>query len=181
MAAPCNRGQHMMQLFQYSKLQGGRQRTEPLTHRQIGVYDILFAQQKDVSHIDVVSGHIHTEELLRPCTLVLQIHRDTFTSLPGSVHRVTKQTPLHMLGAVKQIQEYRIHCCMSGQSCQKSILGFAQPHLKHSAPCDEGQSILPMPWMPYEHTLPEGGCALIGRVHSCTHLFAHSSSSCFSV
>ena len=28
-----------------------------------------------------------------------------------------------------------------------------------------------MPWMSYEHTLPERGCALIGRVHSCTHLF----------
>ena len=48
------------------KASRGRRRTKPLTHRQVGVYDILFAQQEDVSHVDVVGWNIHAEELLLP-------------------------------------------------------------------------------------------------------------------
>ena len=46
--------------------------------------------------------------------------------------------------------------------------------LKHSTPCDEGQGVLAMPGMSYEHALPEGSCALVARVHSCAHLLPHS-------
>ena len=78
-----------------------RQRTKPLTHRQVGMYDILLAQQKDVPHVDVVGGDIHTEKLLLPCTFVLHMRRVTYHH-SSSMHRVTKLTPLHMLEADKQ-------------------------------------------------------------------------------
>lgn len=51
----------------------GRERTKPLPHRQVGVYDVLLAQQEDVPHIDVVCGDIHAEQLLLPS--VLMLHR----------------------------------------------------------------------------------------------------------
>jgi hypothetical protein len=57
-----------------SKVFGGSQLTKPLTYGQVGVYDILSAQQEDVSHIDVVGGDIHTEKLLLCCILMLHRH-----------------------------------------------------------------------------------------------------------
>ncbi len=37
--------------------------TEALAHRQVGADDVLFAQQEDIAHINVVGGHIHAEQL----------------------------------------------------------------------------------------------------------------------
>ncbi len=58
-------------------MSGGKQRTKPLTHRQVGVYDVLLAQQEDVSHIDVICRDIHAEQLLLPCILMLQRQQDS--------------------------------------------------------------------------------------------------------
>lgn len=55
---------------------GDRQRTKPLTHRQVSVYDVLLAQQEDVSHIDVICRDIYAEQLLLPCILMLQRQQD---------------------------------------------------------------------------------------------------------
>ena len=51
--------------------------TKALAHRQAGVYDVLLAQQEDVSNIYVIGRHIHTEKLLLLCMLMLHGNKET--------------------------------------------------------------------------------------------------------
>jgi hypothetical protein len=50
-------------------------RTQALAHGQVGVDDVLAAQQKDVPDVDVVRGHVHAEQLQRAALLLLRVRQ----------------------------------------------------------------------------------------------------------